>query len=408
MQSIGGGHPSGSSHESATCWTTAYRAFWLKLCIVGGLVAGFLLSSQLWLDTRLYPLTPVWRALRPLRHPWDYCSFALLLVLLLAIGVRQQPVKLTALFVVSAVALTLFDQSRWQPWFFQYLLMISALALSWGAVGDVARQEASLNTCRLIIVSIYFWSGIQKLNPGFIHNVFPWLIAPVIHLLPSTVTPFILRLAIIVPFVELAVGIGLLIPLVRTTAMYGALGMHALLLAALGPFGRSANTVVWSWNMAMAVFVVILFWRADKLAFQNVVWTSRFPFHRVVLALVTVAPLLNLFNLWDNYLSWALYAGNKNEGILYISDAVKQRLPEDIDRYVEEDSKLGTTIDISDWSYGELNVPPYPEVRIYKNVARTICQYSNNPFDVVLVVEGRVTLLDGKKERRYYCNTLGK
>jgi hypothetical protein len=55
--------------------------------------------------------------------------FAVFLTLLAFIAVAKNPAKLIATFVFLAFVWALFDQSRWQPWFYQYLFMLSALGL---------------------------------------------------------------------------------------------------------------------------------------------------------------------------------------------------------------------------------------------------------------------------------------
>ena len=81
-----------------------------------------------------------------------------------------------------------------------------------------------------------------------------------------------------------------------------------------------------------------------------------------MLGLCAVAPLLSLFHLWDNYLSWALYAGNKDAGRTLITNAVETRLPDEIRDYATRKDEQTHMIDIAEWSHDELNVPPYPEL----------------------------------------------
>jgi hypothetical protein len=45
------------------------------------------------------------------------------------IAVQARPAKAIAAFVALAAAYSLYDQSRWQPWFDQYLFMLVALGL---------------------------------------------------------------------------------------------------------------------------------------------------------------------------------------------------------------------------------------------------------------------------------------
>ena len=136
------------------------KLFWLKFSIAGGLSAGFLLSRNLWISSRLYPLTPVWSGFSSPSHPFDYCIFALSIVLLVLIAGISRPAKLIAGFVLLAGSMAVLDQSRWQPWFYQYMLMLSAVLLACrGLVAVLSRRKRCLDTCRLIVVSVYFWAA---------------------------------------------------------------------------------------------------------------------------------------------------------------------------------------------------------------------------------------------------------
>ena len=66
-----------------------------------------------------------------------------------------------------------------QPWVYQYLFMLAALGLFSWRYDDVAGRDLTLNICRFIVASIYFWSGLQKLNPEFFNAHFVWVLAPI-------------------------------------------------------------------------------------------------------------------------------------------------------------------------------------------------------------------------------------
>jgi hypothetical protein len=378
----------------------ALRLLKLKTAITLGLLAGFLLSPKLWLSARFYPATPILSFLKPLSFPLDYAVFVGMLLCLCVAGLLGKPSRPIAAFLMFAVALAMLDQSRWQPWFYQFLFMLAALGLALRSRAGAAEQQASLNTCRLIVVSVYFWSGLQKANGGFLNDVFPWLMEPF-----SKFFPWISRFGIIVPVSEVAIGLALLTKRYRKAGVLLAIGMHAFILLAIGPWGQNRNSVVWSWNIVMAFCVFVLFWQGNDFTWKELLWPKT-AFHCAVLVLFTLAPSLSFINLWDNYLSWALYAGNKNDASLYISDAVDDKLPEQIEQFTTEENPNLYKLNITRWSEGELNVPAYPELRIYKNIARTICGYAAKPSEVTLVVRGKLALFDNSRESSFDCSTL--
>ena len=377
------------------------RIVLLRVTVIVGLLAGFALSPKLWVSSRLYPLTPVFSFLKPLPFPWDYVLFFGLIALLIAVGIKPRKEVLIALFVLLALV-ALQDQSRWQPWFYQYVVMLLAIALA-GSEG----QAAALNTCCLIVAATYIWSGLAKLNPNFMGNTFPWLMGPFIGAWPAPAQWLARHLALAAALAECGAGFGLLIRRWRIAALFCAISMHVFILIAIGPMGQRFNIVVWPWNLAMIAFLLILFFRrAEDPTPLDIVWGSGFAFQKVVLILFGVMPALSSVNLWDHYLSSALYSGNRTSGIIYVSDDVFDRLPDTIEDQVYEDTPGRNELDINDWSFGEMNVPSYPEIRIYRNVAKRICGYARDDSGVELVVQGKLALLDGNRRSVYHCSGL--
>ena len=358
-----------------------------------GLIAGLLLSPKLWTSDRDYPLTPVLDLLPPVSYPLDLALFAAMLLLLAVIAIVPRPAWWTAAFVVLAFALAAGDQSRWQPWFYQYAFMLITLGF--------APRDPALNICRLILVSIYFWSGVQKLNPGFQQQTFHWLLAP---LTASTRFDW---LGNAIPVMEALIAVGLLLARSRKAAVIAALAMHALILFSVGPLGHNHNSVVWPWNLAMAALVVLLFWRAE---FDLRDLVPRTFLHAAICLLFAVLPALSFFDFWDSYLSFALYSGNQRKAIIYLADEVAARLPDRVRQNVDEyesEAKVDT-LDIEDWSYDELNVPDYAEIRVLKNVGRHVCSVLDNSPRIVLMVDGRRQWLRRPHRDLYTCADLSR
>jgi hypothetical protein len=59
-------------------------------------------------------------------------------------------------------------------------------------------------------------------------------------------------------------------------------------------------------------------------------------------------------------------------------------------------------LDLFEWSFGELNVPPYAEVRVFKKVGRRVCAPAGNPKEMVLVV------LAHRRQKAYDCAALSR
>jgi hypothetical protein len=381
--------------------TNAERITRLKITLALAFLCGFLLSPKLWLSTRVYPLAPVAKILPALPFPLDYLAFALLLLLLVGIVFRARPRKLIATFVVLGLLVCLWDQTRWQPWCYQYVFMSLVLACySWRA-DDEGGRESALNACAVVVAGVYFWSGLQKVNPLFTGELFPSLVEPYVRHLPASFGVASRWVAPLVPLAEVGVGVGLLSRKFRTHAVCLALVLHLSVLILFVPVRR--NTVVWGWNAAMICFVVLLFLQRQEpsLLRQALAGKGRVLTTLAVL-LFWVMPLFNFFGYWDAYLSSSLYSGKTMYGYVEVGAEVKERLPPVAQSYTRTRADGGLLVDVTRWSFGELNVPPYPAARVYKNVADKICAYATRPTEVVLELHDEPPLFSRVRNVRGY------
>lgn len=358
----------------------------LTRLLVLAMAAGFALSPRLWVSTRSYPLVPVSRRLPAIPYPLDLVVFGALWLLLGLIVLAREPGAPLVAFLAVAAGVTVGDQSRWQPWFYQYVFMLAAIAVHAGGGGG---EAAALNTCRLIVASIYFWSGLQKANASFARATFPWLIGPVTRGLPARLSALVAASGPAVAAAEAVIGVGLVIAPVRDVAVLLAIAMHAVILFCLGPLGHRFNTVVWPWNVAMVGFLFVLFWHTPDVTAGQILSLDNGAFHGLVVVLFGALPALSFVNCWDAYLSGALYSANVKSGAIYVTEAVRDALPEGVRPYVERDDLGRLVLRPSSWSSGEMNVPVYPEVRVFKAVARAVCRYATVPSTVELTIDYR-------------------
>ena len=92
---------------------------------------------------------------------------------------------------------------------FQYSFLLAVVGLAGGGSAAPADDLQTLNLARLVIVFTYVFSGLQKINLNFMENEFSWIITPITSLLPSMTTPLDV-FGFLVPFVQVAFGVGLL------------------------------------------------------------------------------------------------------------------------------------------------------------------------------------------------------
>ncbi|MCW3102381.1 MAG: hypothetical protein JWO09_821 [Bacteroidetes bacterium] len=343
-------------------------------------LASMLLCYKLWLGERNFPAVPLFH-LPILHHPLDYILPCIAGILLLCIAIVRNPQKLIIGFVTAALLLALTDMNRWQPWFYQYVLMFFILCFFNYRCDDTRRQEAIVSTFKLMVAAVYFWSGLQKLNPHFLSDTFPWLMEPITNHMAEGGINKLSFLGYMFPLLEIGTGVCLLIPALQKPAVIASTIMHLFILFVLSPLGHNYNPVVWPWNVAMVAFVFVLFYNEAPFGFTAI--RNAFSYHslKIVILLFVMMPLFNFFNLWDSYLSHNLYSGNTSNGLVYVSDSVEKQLPDYLKPYAIGELNQNQ-ITIKYWCMKELGVPAYPEKRNFVAIARTIYAYTNDPKQV--------------------------
>lgn len=243
---------------------------------------------------------------------------------------------------------------------------------------------------------LYFWSGVQKLNYSFGHEVLPQLLTPLQSYLPLNE----IRLSLLglgIPFVEIFTGCGLLLKQTRTLCLWLAIAMHGVLLGLL--IGEGRNSIVWVWNAALMITIIVLFWRSTTFTWQPfATWRASNRFGqaaRIFAVVCALLPVLSFWGWWDMYLSGALYSGNTPVAVLRVDQRVYEKLPETVKRQVFTTRNSEQMLPVFEWSMAELNVPPYPERRVFRQLARQVCKLAEDKSDVELVVKERPAILDG-------------
>ena len=353
----------------------------LKVVLSLALLCGFALSRRLWVSSgRLYPNVPALDFLPRVASPLDYLLFAAFVLLLVLVSIRERPRLLAAAFVALGSVLVVLDVSRLQPWFYQYLfLMLALAAYSWRDVD----ARVPLRACALMLACVYFWGGVQKLNPQFFAEVVPSLFGPYVSRLPASLARLATPLAALIPLTEICAGSMLLTRRWRRVGVVLAVLTHAVVLLLFVPARR--NNVIWPWNVATAALVLIVF-RRDASRFADFLPRRVFSLQTLALVLFGLMPALSLFGLWGQYQSAALYSGNLPRAEFTLSEQVARGLPPRVQSKLRPAPGVGLLLDINHWSYAELNVPAYPSGRVYARAAEALCQFAESPSDVRLEV----------------------
>jgi hypothetical protein len=337
-----------------------------------------LLCYKLWLGVRLFPLAPVSDLFAGLPAAVHVILFVVSLLSMVVL-VFSPGKKAGWVLLIAEILSCLCDQNRWQPWEYQFLFMTAAYVL----VKDEGRLRFNW---QLVIAGIYFFSGVSKFNSAFIHDIWQNLILHHFFGVEHTNT-WLLRAGYLLPVAEMLAGIGLLTIRMRKISIWFLTAMHLIILISIGPLGLAVNSVIWPWNLAMPVLLFVLFY-SSPLRFAQKSFGK--PFTWLTLMLWWVMPWLQLAGYWDKYLSSVLYSGGIEH--LYVCTdnvAAKKALIFAFDKNINV--PCDSSVSLYKWSMTEMNVPPYPETRIYKTVVKEwMKKYPDGNSRFILIKPGFV------------------
>jgi len=336
-------------------------------------ICGMLMSPHLWFDLgRSFPRAPIVTSIT-LRHDF-VISIALVVTLILSAIKRRY----LAASVVLTIVLVFLDQARLQPWVYQYAIMLALLAFA-------VNGKAILAANQIVVATLYFWSGLQKLSWSFVHEVAPALVESAGIRLSSR---YLTTIAVAIAIGETLIGVGLLLRRTRRIAVVLACLMHSIILFTL--IYSRLNTVVWPWNVAMMAITVVLFWRNEETPFAEMAYLPK-----AAMLICGLLPALSFIGAWDLYLSGALYSGKSPVAVMRITESLRDRLPATASGITFRTNRGELMLPFYEWSLAELNVPAYPEVRVYRQLARQLCALDTDLQANALIVKGRPALSDG-------------
>lgn len=358
---------------------------WLRRTLLAGTFFGMLASYRVWTTSRRFPLVPIAEWFPILQPPWDAVFLGFLLALLVAaLWFYRWSV---ALFLGGALFLVLEDQTRLQPWFYLYTMMLLLTLFP---------DRVALAGCRVALSGVYVWSGIQKLNGAFFDEVVPWFADPARRWFSEAwIEPVEFAIAAS-PLLEIFIGAAVWLAPLRRFAVAAGILLHAVILIFLGPLGHDYNLVVWPWNLTMPLLFLALFTPRSIARPWRALRQSK-PAFAVVLLFVGL-PVLSFVGLWDSSLSFCMYSGNTARLDLFVSPALAQRLPAWLRPFVVPTVAGRPVVDVMSWGLAEAGVPPLGEPRSFRALARYVAGFARSPDEIELVVVPRVgptTVEDG-------------
>lgn len=370
------------------------RLYWLFLITNIGLLAGILLSWPVWQSERTYPLSPIISGL-----DW-FSPFTLILTSILTLSLfisiwQKQHFGLFALIsLVSLIPLVLLDITRLQPWVLHYGAML--FLLTQANILSTLRTIQILDAARFVVVGIYFWSGVQKMNTAFITEIFPWFSKPLWSPFGDQGINIAFIIGMMIPFIEASFAVGLLTKRFRKISIIGSGLMLAFITLSL-MLGHGWNSVVWPWNFAIFAMVVVLFYRLNDTLPEIINRTKKNILAIFTITIFLFMPIGNFFGEVDHYLSWSLYSGHVPVAYINSSnqtmDGLLSRLKPHNDNQEEKNVEQ---ISVVNWSISTMNVVPYPQERVFFNIFNNLCQTYQDP-NLILTIDTRPRFLSHKQ-----------
>ncbi len=326
------------------------QAILIKITVSAWLIAKFM-SWKLWLSDRIFPTISLtdW-----LVFPNEVHIILLILSLfgLTALFFYPRNFRFMGLFFIVELMGCALDQMRWQPWEYQYLLTIFFALI-------FRKDPRKFISCLLLLIgTTYIFSGVHKFNGGFLYSIWDKMILNNFFGFSNDFIkiPIVHYSGLLLAFFEIAIGVALLFLKNKKYVIRLAVIMHLLLLLILGPLGLNKNSIVWPWNVAMLLYVLLMF---DKSLFSNILSLTKTKLGIFAAAVIILLPATNFIGVFPNYLSYRLYSGNNQHLYLKVNE-----IPEELNfipkRQINADDNR-YWISVSTWSLQVLNVPMYPE-----------------------------------------------
>ncbi|MDP2388048.1 MAG: hypothetical protein Q8M29_16860 [Bacteroidota bacterium] len=365
----------------------------VKNIVALGLLLSVLASWKLWTSNHLFPQVPFFNFGFSIGHPYDYILFGLFIASITGILLSRKPRTFIIITLVISTALVLFDQNRLQPWFYMYMLILGVLCFYNWRVDEPKNYTAIYTSITIVIGAIYFWSGVQKLNPNFMSSTWEWFIKPLGKLFTPEEMSFSYKMGYAIPYLEIAMGLGLFFEQTKRIIIPIAITMHIVILIILSPLFHNYNQTVWGWNFCMALLIYFVFAGNTQNKYRQLAYLVEFKPIFLVFFICVCLPVLNLFNKWDSYLSANLYSGNTTNANIYLSEKAKDKLPYYIQLFTKKENNELYTIQVRKWAMNEIGVPGYPETRVFEALQKHIQTITCCDDEVTMFVNEKSSLL---------------
>ena len=315
----------------------------------------------------------------------------------------------SACCIVALGILFAMNQQRLQPWAYAGWLMLIVLC--------TCRDEIALMLLRGLVISIYTYSALSKLDFAFLHTTGQQFLVTLSGFVGVTVELWNQQVRLIAaamfPLVELAVAICLANPRMRRAGVVVGILMHGLLIMMFSSVGMRQTAGVMVWNVSSIWILGALFWfsprvdsKPERTTKQLAVGTADW-LGVIILLAAMILPALESIDSWDHWPSWGLYAPRNSGASVFIAEAKKASLPDSVQACLAparfndpEFDRPVFYLNLAKLSLDQLKVPVYPQDRFQLGVAIGLARRYDLQNDLFVTLQSRSDRMTGRRTIR--------
>ncbi|MDP2385569.1 MAG: hypothetical protein Q8M29_04305 [Bacteroidota bacterium] len=357
-------------------------------------IIGFLLSMlvcfPLWHGFREFPCIPVFDIFENVLPIIGSIVLGVLLLSLVAsLFIKNQKV-FTPIILLSYFVLILFDVNRFRPEFYFFALVLLIVYLSETKKVNEADMFLML---RILVSAVYIFAGLNKLSDSFLPNLYEPIIRPLQQVLSKPFYKLFMSMSILVPLVEVFLGIGLWVPKLKNLTWKISIALHAAVLILL--ITHNFNYSVYAWNIAMVLLSYILCKKSIEGKVMDRVKQSTYL--KIAVFQLVLIPSTHFVGLADSKVSFDVYSGKYAYTYVYLNPRMYTLLPEHLQkcsvRLDAEHDDYKLFIDI--WAEREMKASIYHEDWALVKYKKYFEKYSESqPVKIVALKNNKEELIE--------------
>lgn len=355
-----------------------------EICLFSFLLLCFS-TYKIFLSTRSFPLCPVFEWLPSLPTSLNLL-IAIVIVCLITFNKYFTKRHLLYLSImISMSLLILFDVNRLSPFIHTYTCFFFVFALYHL---KVLNYKTTILLCQLILVGIYIATGVHKINPYFIENIFKWWLAPFKELMSESAYNIFLSTGWLVGYIEVAAGLFLLFTKTRKLGLWLAVVTHVIILISYSPPVRGLMFVgLIIYNISLIWIVIFLFKNEKSNLVTNLIGTQKKTISYLLTFVFIGVPVLHVFtDAIPTYMAYDLYGGRYRYTYFTFDEHIKNKLPTEYQLYCSKAENGKFKLFMEDWIFYDCRAGIFRQDWVFKRYKKEIEKFASNPSEVQMVV----------------------